>query len=775
VTDSKRGGAGEANSLSHTDAESLISARLDGPLDPGLNRALLAHLATCDSCRAFSSQMDAMATSVRTLPSLPPSAAVSRRVRSEIRGETAPFKRLVRWVTTSKAAPMGALAGAALALALVSASVFGDLGDDGPNGPSVNAPNFAAVATRTSEAQAAADTTEEPVGGSAAQIPNVQVTQPQEAPETAMVTGQQTAESSDSAENDTAAIASESETEPAGSNQDQVAMSEVAPETGETEESTGSDSSAGSVAASGLADDDGASARGSATDIAGAGLVDGTGANAPVVLADDVEQPSPTATTATTEPSPTAEPTATTEPSPTPEATETPELTATSEPTATTQPEPTPTEPATPVPATATPATPEPREPTNTSEPTATATIEPTNTPEPEPTEPASDGESPMIQPRDDDDATDDSGSSDASIGQASDESSISPRPGDSESGDASGIGSAGSTDAADSAADAGIVDSDEPATDETELADDDTPVEQAATADPAAFSELDAVGTMGRSGLLLPGNGGYYAVERAGGGLDIVSADGTVLVSGWGYNPVWSEDGQIVYAADGSLAEGGAALISWGPGGGPNYITTGGSVYDTPAGAANGGLYYIRYQPGAEFSLQLRFTGGEDRVVWESGDYQLTGQAIYLYGGEVFVPTNQGWIAVPTGGGDVRTAGSVIGGEYDQVVDGSTGMIAYVAGGTVYIAPASTPGSAMAVGNLSNGGFAWTPYGLAIANGGQVTIVLPDGQAVEIVNGGGDLTAPSWTGDGLRIADAAEGGTTRFLPAGRIASILGR
>jgi hypothetical protein len=456
-------------------------------------------------------------------------------------------------------------------------------------------------------------------------------------------------------------------------------------------------------------------------------------------------------------------------PSPEPTATETIDPTATSEPTATTAPEPT---------ATTEPAPTETAEPTSTAEPestetpepsaTATATAEPTSTatPEPTPTETGSTGESPIIQPRGDSAAATESGTSDTPTSEASNQSSISQRPDTTAVSGSNDTGSAGTTGAAD---DASATATSENAG-ESELASDTSQNPQG----PVAFGDLEATGSLSRSGLLLPSAGGYYAVERASGGLDIVAADGTVLVSGWGYNPVWSEDGQILYAADGSLAEGGAALISWGPGGGPTYLTTGGTVYDTPAGSANGGLFFVRYQPGAEFSLQLRFTGGDEFVVWESGDYDLVGQAIYLYGGEVFVPTTQGWIAIPTGGGEPRNAGAVLGGEFDQLVDFTTGTIAFVSNGAVYMAPASSPGSAMVVGDLGNGGFAWTPYGLAIANGSQVTIVTSDGQAFPVVTGGGDLTAPSWTGDGLRIADAADGGTMRFLPAATIATILG-
>jgi hypothetical protein len=297
---------------------------------------------------------------------------------------------------------------------------------------------------------------------------------------------------------------------------------------------------------------------------------------------------------------------------------------------------------------------------------------------------------------------------------------------------------------------------------------------EAAPAAGPVSFGALETGGFVPASGMLLPSGTGYYAIEQPGGGLLIISSDGNVVSSAWGYNPVWSPDGQSLYAAGGALTEGSSALNQWTPGGGgPNYVTPGaGGVYDTPAGSANGGLYYLRYQPGVEPSLELHVLAGEDSVVW-SGSGALTGQGIYLAAGTVFAPTDQGWLAIPTGGGDAAVMGGALGGTFDIVVSPDGGLVAFVAGGTVYIAPATDPSAASAVGDLGNGGIAWTPYGLAIASGGQVSIVSGGG-AITVVEGGGDLTAPIWTDGGLLVADMFEGGTARLLPAADIERVLG-
>ena len=51
--------------ISHQEAEVLISARQDAPLDPIVERELQAHLATCDSCRAFAVATEKLTAGMR--------------------------------------------------------------------------------------------------------------------------------------------------------------------------------------------------------------------------------------------------------------------------------------------------------------------------------------------------------------------------------------------------------------------------------------------------------------------------------------------------------------------------------------------------------------------------------------------------------------------------------------------------------------------------------------------------------------------------------------
>jgi len=139
--------------LTHEEAEALISARLDTPLDPAQNRALLAHLATCRQCRAFATSMEVMARSLRELPQYPPSPVVSRQVRERIAAGRPWWSRWAAAADDGRWRGMPAVAGALVVL-VFAATVLIFRGDEetGPRGPA--APSDTAIAqalTRTAE------------------------------------------------------------------------------------------------------------------------------------------------------------------------------------------------------------------------------------------------------------------------------------------------------------------------------------------------------------------------------------------------------------------------------------------------------------------------------------------------------------------------------------------------------------------------------------------------------------------------------------------------
>lgn len=762
MSDDRRNTVDPTAPLTHADAEALISARLDGPIDPVSNRALLAHLSTCDSCRAFAGEMDVMATAFRDFPSLPPSAAVTRAVRAEIRGGGSPMRKFTRWVTTSRSAPITALAGAAVALALVATSVLGTLRDDDNNNPNVGAPGVAVNGNPTESIESAQDL---PTSSSSAKS--------NPAPTATGIINV--------AGIPTPTAAPAAPTEPASTENSEdgrsTADSEVTQEpqdaevTETTEASDGAESEPSvepTTESSGTTDDNG--------EVTPTAEPTHGGGNAAIAAASVPESPEATATPVPTE-TPTEEPTAT------PEPTQTPEPEPTSTPTEEPAPTETPTEEPTPSP-TPTEETSAAIEASGDSTPEATEEPSPTPTseigsptPEPSPTPPISprgngqaDDETPteVVEENSQDETPTEEATVDEGQGSAGGDAAPTIGPAD-----------GGSPDEEDSitAATEEVTPEEEGEIAESNQAPEDvsTPepdgqggdnVEEATVqGGPLDFSDLESAGySVEVLGTYLPSGGSEYAAESVG-ALRIVTAQGATLTSAWGYNPVWSSDGNL-YAADSGLTEGsGSALITWTSDGGPGYVTQG-DYRDTPAGDGSGGFYYVRWLADSG-SVELHVVDQDDPI-W-SGEGNLIALSTYIYGDVVYIPTDLGWYAVNTGG-DGSLLSPAIGNTYDLVLDPYSGSVAYVGGdGTVYTAPAGDPSAASPIGSIgSNGGIAWTPYGLAIASGSEVTI-----NGVPIIVNGGDLGAPIWTGSGLEVADANDGGAARVITDAEIQQAL--
>lgn len=70
--------------ITHQEAEILISARQDEPLDPMVERELQAHLATCDACRAFAISTEKLTAGIKSMPGIPMSPQVRREVMEQV-------------------------------------------------------------------------------------------------------------------------------------------------------------------------------------------------------------------------------------------------------------------------------------------------------------------------------------------------------------------------------------------------------------------------------------------------------------------------------------------------------------------------------------------------------------------------------------------------------------------------------------------------------------------------------------------------------------------
>jgi hypothetical protein len=128
--------------LTHEEAEMLISARMDEQLDRADSRALLVHLQTCESCRAFAVQAEVLGRGLAALPVLPPSPVVDRQIRESIRNGRSRWSLGALLPVTGGNGGLRVAVGALAMLTLVSVFLLVRMaGDQGGNGPSIDAPN----------------------------------------------------------------------------------------------------------------------------------------------------------------------------------------------------------------------------------------------------------------------------------------------------------------------------------------------------------------------------------------------------------------------------------------------------------------------------------------------------------------------------------------------------------------------------------------------------------------------------------------------------------
>lgn len=354
--------------LSHAEAQALVSARLDGPLDPIAARELDAHLATCPSCRAFNASSTQLMRGLRQMPQLPASPAVKRAVIDHIRTSRTPWNVITGpWV--AKAVPVATAVAAALIVTVLGAFAYQRLNDT--RSPLDAVTSFLA--------QPAAET--EPPDSNVTFEATDQATEAQQASDTESTgvpeDSGSTARDSEGPTPPTEPVDLDTETQPADGNAALEPAATPAPTDvpTATPPPTATEAPTEEPAATAVPT---ATATPTATSEASATEAS-TATTAPTAEPTATPPPAdvPTATpppTATTEPIATAEPTATPSPTdvPTATATEVP----TSEPTATAAPTAEPT-------ATATAAPPPTDVPTATIAPTAepTATPPPTNVP----------------------------------------------------------------------------------------------------------------------------------------------------------------------------------------------------------------------------------------------------------------------------------------------------------------------------------------------------------------------------------------------------------
>ncbi|MEA2510714.1 MAG: hypothetical protein QOJ59_201 [Thermomicrobiales bacterium] len=701
--------------LTHDAAEALISSRLDGPIDPAANRALLAHLATCPTCRAFAEQMEGMSRGLRQLPHLPASPTVSRQVRERLAGGRPWWSRLSlaaggRFGAMQAAAAMLILLGA-VATVLIVRMIDEDGGRGGP--ATINPPSITATADAAQAASPDATATRTPANVAIA--PTAKPTRtPRPSPTATLV-------------NVTVAIVPTTTAEPTEQPID-------------TPEPTATDAPPPTATATERPTE----APTNTPEPSKTPRPTRTPTSEPEPSETPTETPTeaPTETPVPPTATPTDEPTATATATEEPTETATPEPTETLEPTETNTPRPTrtpkpteePTETSTP-PIVQSQRSPEGEQPTEEvpvqKEPTLEPTEEPTEEPTPDDTAEVQSVGEPTIQPA----QSEDTPTSEAAPAETTE-------PFATEEG---GTGTGGVSPTAEEAAP-----TDEPT----------GPLAQAEVV--AAFPE----GAGATSGLRFAPDGAYFALDL-GGSIVVADAAGQVVASLPGLSPVWSPRGSVLLFADG----GGGVAIWDRDVNAVSSITerTRGeaTVVDAPAGwGQDGTLLYLRTFPDEPGRAELHgslWDGSDDRVLWEGELGRLVARPVATPNG-VWVLTDGGWTRLGLDGGQDGPATNPYGAIGEPVASPFGTLVAYAAGGELIVASTENP---------------WLPFGTSIPDGGGGFAFSPDGERLVVADGAGlalyDLggallgrldgaaaMAPGWSAAGIFFVAAGDPPTLR-------------
>lgn len=734
--------------LTHEEAEMLISARMDEQLDRADSRALLVHLQTCESCRAFAVQSEVLGRELAALPVLPPSAMVDRQVRESIARDSRRWSLASLFPGTAGNSGMRVALGAVAMLTLLSVFLLVRMaGNDGGSGGSIDAPSGGV-------AQQAAPS-------STAELAMAESTSTAGPTETPRVVVQQTQEPTVA---DTVAAAQSEPTrtpQPDTGNPEQVAPTETLDPAYVYQADRPTQTPRGTEAAPTRTPQAPTSVPTEEGQVAVAAVL--ANDSSPVADGANAVSPEPADTSATQEselPSqapeastqPPVEETATatpTEPAPEPTMTETPveisvDATESTEPAATQDAGQIVSvdESVTPGDAADTPAPdqaegaptehPEEAPPSATEGPFVQPTIAPIGS-ESGNDQAKTPDTTPPIVPNDGSDV--EAASSSESVGGDSptivpsgggggkpDQGPAAPDDGSTQGpvGGQSDTGGYGGQDGRGGGAQPSAI----PTVDDS--------VSPSGLDLSTTVAELPA-GTSSPVGRLEFSPGGdLYAVTAPDGQLAVANLDGELVVTlGPGDLPVWSGNA-MMFSVPG---ENGTVVGIWNADSGDlSYIppSEDEASSDLPIGGDGTTFYYLRTFPDRPGAMEVRTAtvdGSDGGALWTSDETMLGGARPVWSSTGILLPTDSSWLAIDLDGNATELGENPYGFVGAPILSPGEGLVAYSAGDQVIVAWTDDPGTAVATSPYGGG-----DGGYAFATSGE-EIVVSDGQALHVIS----------------------------------------
>ena len=718
---SSHGSGSTVPSLSHQEAEGLISARLDGPISVRQEQALAAHLATCAHCRQFAGSMSMMTVGFREIPRLPASPIVSRQVRERINQPRSVWDRLGAMF----AGRMGLASVAASAAALIILVGAWSLLNNNSGGVGSHDATVAA-GTQSTDLALISDPTVTTAPRYTATIAPGIVRTPQ----------------------------TEQPTLPNIRADDPTATEITAPES-------------------------------TATDTTGVLVAElPTSTERPTVAPTATDEPSAT-DTATAEPTETAVPTNTAAPTQTrvPTKTATDEPTATEKPSATARPTRTATEEPTDDPtATEKPRKPTATDtaaPTDTPVPADTATEEPAGPPTIAP----SDDSAPTVDDSAGDtvEPTVDTGSSgDSTLSDLPTETSVPDSGGDTIEPIGTDIVEAPTEDTGIGGetvepTEASVAAAGNDQTDAGSALDD---------TDRVTGLQGSGGAPNGPLWINTPQSLMVLSADAGGMDLQVVTtADGHVLTDlGAAAYPLWSPQGIVLLYQDLNGAKPQAALYESDNGqAGPISVENDDDyVEEVPAGWNGTTAYYLRVLGDSDSTVVLYgydVNSGDTYELWRATGINLSDTRPISTNDGFLIATTDQWLFIGMDGSQSELGANSLGVSGPAVLSPFGTLIAYSTGSQIVIAPVDSPGSPQGApipyAPGPGAGFSWEPGGndLVVSDGASLTIYDNKGNVLGVVGSttGVSLAGPQWLPEGIYYVETSPNPSYRLLITAKI------
>ncbi len=302
----------------------------------------------------------------------------------------------------------------------------------------------------------------------------------------------------------------------------------------------------------------------------------------------------------------------------------------------------------------------------------------------------------------------------------------------------------------------------------------------------PSVLDSADVVGNLG-SGIAAQSGRlefrlfiDWYTVTLSEGSLAVADTSGSILMNlGPAGYPIWSPQGLVLLYANyaGAYPE----VRTWDSETGSVYQVTppnGVAVSDIPGGWFGGRFYYQRTFPDSPGLIEIRsasWDGSDDQLVWSGSEvYPVSARPLSITTG-LLIATSSNWLLITPDGSSIDMGGNPFGSIGAPILSPGGSLIAYNAGGQVYVALTDNPGVPINGGFPYDGGFgagfafATTGEEVVVSGSNGLTLYSIYGSTLGSAPANVPVAAPYWIEDRIYFLEIGATTTLRVVSASAI------